>query len=81
MRTSNPSGTRRSGRPIQVLVVDDSAVVRETLTSILSQEPEMLVTTASDPIIALEKMKKIQPHVVVLDVFMPRMNGLEFCVS
>ena len=44
---------------IHVLVVDDSAVVREVLTAILSLEPGMAVATASDPLIAMNKMKRI----------------------
>src|SRR5260221_14681368 len=68
---SNPS-------PIQVLVVDDSAVVREVMHAILSQEPDMVVAVAADPLIAMQKMKQMRPHVVVLDLEMPRMDGLTF---
>jgi two-component system chemotaxis response regulator CheB len=68
---SNPS-------PIQVLVVDDSAVVRQVMHAILSQEPDMAVAVASDPLIAMQKMKQVRPHVIVLDLEMPRMNGLTF---
>jgi two-component system, chemotaxis family, protein-glutamate methylesterase/glutaminase len=68
---SNPS-------PIQVLVVDDSAVVRQVMHAILSQEPDMTVVVASDPLIAMQKMKQVRPHVIVLDLEMPRMNGLTF---
>src|SRR6266849_6573175 len=67
-----------SPSPIQVLVVDDSAVVRQVMHAILSQEPDMAVAVASDPLIAMQKMKHIRPHVVVLDLEMPRMNGLTF---
>ena len=63
--------------PLRVLVVDDSAVVRQALSQILSHVG-MLVTTANDPIIAQEKMKKELPDVVVLDIEMPRMDGLTF---
>jgi two-component system, chemotaxis family, protein-glutamate methylesterase/glutaminase len=65
------------GGPIQVLVVDDSAVVRQALTSILGRVG-LYVTTASDPVIAREKLKKSRPHVIVLDVEMPRVDGLTF---
>lgn len=64
--------------PIQVLVVDDSAVVRQVMQAILSQEPDMAVAVASDPLIAMQKMKQVRPHVVVLDLEMPRMDGLTF---
>jgi two-component system chemotaxis response regulator CheB len=64
--------------PIQVLVVDDSAVVRQVVHAILSQETDMEVTVAADPLIAMQKMKQVRPHVVVLDLEMPRMNGLTF---
>ena len=64
--------------PIQVLVVDDSAVVRQVMHGILSQEPDMAVAVAADPLIAMQKMKQMRPHVVVLDLEMPRMDGLTF---
>jgi len=63
---------------IQVLVVDDSAVVRQVMDAVLSQEGDMAVTVAADPIIALQKMKQFRPHVIVLDLEMPRMDGLTF---
>ena len=44
-------------RDIEVLVVDDSAVVRQVMTTVLSQEPGMRVTVAADPLIAMDKMK------------------------
>jgi two-component system chemotaxis response regulator CheB len=64
--------------PIQVLVVDDSAVVRQVMHAILSQEPDMAVAVAADPLIAMQKMKQTRPHVIVLDLEMPRMDGLTF---
>ena len=64
-------------RPLRVLVVDDSAVVRQALTQILGHVG-MLVDTANDPIIAMDKMRKEPPDVVVLDIEMPRMDGLTF---
>jgi len=63
---------------IQVLVVDDSAVVRQVMQAVLSQESDMDVSVAADPIIALHKMKQVRPHVIVLDLEMPRMDGLTF---
>jgi two-component system chemotaxis response regulator CheB len=64
---------------IQVLIVDDSAVVREVLTLILEKAPDITVMAAcSDPIFALQKMKVAWPDVIVLDIEMPRMDGLTF---
>lgn len=63
---------------IKVLVVDDSAVVRQALEAVLSQEPGISVTVASDPLIAQRKMSKMRPDVILLDLDMPRMNGLTF---
>jgi two-component system, chemotaxis family, protein-glutamate methylesterase/glutaminase len=64
---------------IKVLIVDDSAVVREVLTSMLSKAPDIQVIGACpDPIFALEKMKTVWPDVIVLDIEMPRMDGLTF---
>lgn len=62
-----------------VLVVDDSAVVRQVLTSVLENDPEIrVIGTASDPIFAMERMKRDWPDVVVLDIEMPRMDGITF---
>lgn len=63
--------------PLQVLVVDDSAVVRQALSQILGRAG-MGVATASDPLIAMEKMRAARPDVIVLDLEMPRMDGLTF---
>jgi two-component system chemotaxis response regulator CheB len=63
---------------IGVLVVDDSAVVRQVMTSLLSQERDMAVTVASDPLIAMEKMRAARPDVILLDLVMPRMDGMTF---
>jgi two-component system chemotaxis response regulator CheB len=66
-------------RPIRVLIVDDSALVRELLTGIFASDPAFVVVgTAPDPIIAREKIKQLNPDVLTLDVEMPRMNGIEF---
>lgn len=62
---------------IQVLVVDDSAVVRQMMSSLL-RPPDFRVTTASDPLIAVQKMRGVRPDVIVLDLEMPRMDGLTF---
>lgn len=67
------------GKKIRVLVVDDSAVVRQSLSSILESDPEIEVMgTAADPIIAVKKIMKEVPDVITLDVEMPRMDGLTF---
>ncbi len=64
---------------IKVLIIDDSAVVRQTMTEILTSDPEIEVTgTASDPIFAARKIKENRPDVITLDVEMPRMDGLTF---
>lgn len=64
---------------IKVLVVDDSALVRQTLCDILNSDPGIeVVGTAADPILAAERMKTVIPDVITLDVEMPRMDGLTF---
>ncbi|MDB5473630.1 MAG: chemotaxis response regulator protein-glutamate methylesterase [Devosia sp.] len=64
---------------IKVLVVDDSALIREVLTRMLMREGDIdVVGTATDPIEAREKIKALNPDVVTLDIEMPNMNGLEF---
>lgn len=72
MREGNPQSR------IQVLVVDDSAVVRQVTQALLSQERDLVVTVAADPLIAMDKMKHARPHVILLDLEMPRMDGLTF---
>ena len=67
------------GQRIKVLVVDDSALIRHLLTEILSSDPGIeVVGVASDPFIAREKIKRLSPDVITLDVEMPRMDGLQF---
>src|SRR6478609_4077075 len=64
---------------LKVLIVDDSAVIRQTLTHILSQDPNIkVIGTAADPFIAVSKMADEVPDVITLDVEMPRMDGLTF---
>jgi len=64
---------------IRVLIVDDSAVMRQVLTEILSQDPEIeVVGAANDPYAAREKIIRLRPDVLTLDVEMPRMDGLSF---
>ncbi|MYN05665.1 chemotaxis-specific protein-glutamate methyltransferase CheB [Pseudoduganella sp. DS3] len=66
-------------KQIKVMVVDDSAVVRQVLSGLLGREPDMQVTYAvADPILASERMRLQWPDVVVLDIEMPRMDGITF---
>lgn len=68
-----------SPNKIKVLVIDDSALVRKAISDALSMDPEIeVVGTANDPLIAQEKMPKLQPDVLTLDLEMPRMDGLTF---
>jgi len=64
---------------IKVLVVDDSAVVRQVLSTELSKADDIeVVGTAIDPFMARDKIVSLQPHVLTLDLEMPRMDGLTF---
>lgn len=66
-------------KKIKVLIVDDSAVVRQTLTEILSSDPRIeVMAAAADPYIAAERIRGELPDVITLDVEMPRMDGLTF---
>lgn len=63
----------------KVLIVDDSAVVRRVLSNIISSDPELeVMATASDPILAAERIAHEVPDVITLDIEMPRMDGLTF---
>ncbi|MBZ4658204.1 two-component system, chemotaxis family, response regulator CheB [Desulfacinum infernum DSM 9756] len=65
--------------PIRVLVVDDSAIVRKIFTQELGKHPDIqVVGTAPDPYVARDKIAKLRPDVITLDVEMPRMDGLTF---
>jgi two-component system chemotaxis response regulator CheB len=67
------------GNKIKVLVVDDSALVRQTLEDVLNADPEIeVVGTASDPFVAAKRMESVIPDVITLDVEMPRMDGITF---
>jgi two-component system chemotaxis response regulator CheB len=64
---------------IRVVVVDDSALVRSLLTEIINRQTDMqCVGAASDPLVAREMIRELNPDVITLDVEMPRMDGLEF---
>ena len=65
--------------PYKVLIIDDSSLMRQLLTQILSSDPELeVVGTAADPFVAREKIKSLNPDVLTLDIEMPRMDGLTF---
>lgn len=69
----------KENAPVRVLIVDDSALMRQLLTSLLSEDPEIeVVGSAPDPHVARERIKMLNPDVVTLDVEMPRMDGLTF---
>lgn len=65
-------------KPIRVMVVDDSAVVRQVMSAVFSREPDMEVVVAQEALIALRKMNEAMPDVILLDLQMPRMDGLTF---
>ncbi|WP_439816759.1 protein-glutamate methylesterase/protein-glutamine glutaminase [Zavarzinia sp. CC-PAN008] len=66
-------------QPIRVLVVDDSAAVRQVLSDILNADPLIQVmATAPDPFVAVQRIQAEVPDVIVLDIEMPRMDGLTF---
>src|SRR5271165_3031987 len=68
-----------NGPRIRVLIVDDSAVVRQTLNQILSADPAIeVIGTACDPFVAADRMQEQAPDVITLDIEMPRMDGLTF---
>ena len=64
---------------VRVLIVDDSASVRQAMTEILSEDPEIeVIGTASDPFVAARRIQEEVPDVITLDVEMPRMDGITF---
>lgn len=66
-------------KTIKVMVVDDSAVVRQTISEILNSTNDIeVIAVARDPLIAIEKLKTLTPDVITLDIEMPRMDGLTF---
>lgn len=67
------------GGPVRVLVVDDSALMRQIMTAHLSADPQIeVVGTAPDPHVARERIKALDPDVVTLDIEMPHMDGITF---
>src|SRR3989344_3668432 len=66
-------------RKTKVLIIDDSAVMRQMLTAILHEDPDIhVVGTAANPLIAREKIRTLKPDVLTLDIEMPGMDGLTF---
>ena len=64
---------------VKVLIIDDSALIRQLMTEILSSDPDIeVVGTAQDPLVAREKIKQLNPDVLTLDVEMPKMDGVTF---
>src|SRR5271166_5951953 len=86
--TCGLKGQRRHSRPCKglfemaiakVMVVDDSAVARQVISSVLSKERSINVIAAvADPLFAMQRMQRDWPDVIVLDVEMPRMDGITF---
>ena len=71
--------TKKTMRKIRVLIVDDSALIRQLLTELLSTDPDIeVVGTACDPFVARQRIKELHPDVLTLDVEMPKMDGLTF---
>ena len=65
--------------PVRVLIVDDSLVVRDVISELLSQQPGIqVVGTAADPYEARAQIKALRPDVLTLDIEMPRMDGVTF---
>lgn len=68
-----------TNQKVSVLIVDDSASVRQILSSILSDDPDIeVMATASDPFVAARRLERELPDVIILDIEMPRMDGITF---
>lgn len=66
-------------KKIKILIIDDSALMRQLLTAILHEDPDLhVVGTAANPLLAREKIKTLKPDVLTLDVEMPGMDGITF---
>ncbi|TWX52832.1 protein-glutamate methylesterase/protein-glutamine glutaminase [Colwellia hornerae] len=66
-------------KPIKVLIIDDSSVIRAVVHEVLKYDPEIeVVGEAKDPIVAREQIKKLNPDVLTLDIEMPKMDGITF---
>jgi two-component system, chemotaxis family, protein-glutamate methylesterase/glutaminase len=79
MKATQPADRASPARRVRVLIVDDSALVRQLLSEMLSSDEEIeVVGTASDAHVARDRIKSLNPDVLTLDVEMPRMDGLTF---
>ncbi|MFZ1536064.1 MAG: response regulator, partial [Chromatiaceae bacterium] len=80
MAEPTPKSIAKPGAPpIRVLIIDDSALVRELLSGLLQTDGDIqVVGTAGDPYIARQRIKELNPDVLTLDVEMPRMDGISF---
>jgi len=66
-------------KPIKVLIIDDSSVIRGIINEVLKDDPEIeVVGEAKDPLVAREQIKKLSPDVLTLDIEMPKMDGMTF---
>ena len=66
-------------KKIKVLIIDDSALIRQLLQEIIDSDPQIeVVGTAADPLIARDKIKQLKPDVLTLDIEMPKMDGITF---
>ena len=71
-----------SARPIRGLIVDGSALVRQALRDALSSDPQIqVIATAGKPSIATDRIREQLPDVIIMDIEMPRMDGLAFLES
>ena len=71
--------TPRPARKIQVLIIDDSALIRKVLSEIINSQNDMqVIGAAPDPLVAREMIRNLNPDVLTLDVEMPKMDGLDF---
>jgi len=78
MRSEDDAAPNQQRDKLHVLVVDDSAMVRQVMQAILQTDQRISVSVAADPLIAAVKMQKERPHVIITDLEMPRMDGLTF---